>query len=135
MEIIDACSKQPVMKPIEKVWGGTHAILDLLWYLIAVTALVSFEMEWVLSGFTGLSEIDLPAVKAYAAQRRSSRNQLLGAFPTQVNGIPGMANSPIVPFGKSVYFDPAISSMAAAGCKCCGCQVMRNKNTPQRRRR
>ena len=43
----------------------------------------------VLSGFTGLSETDLPAVKAYAAQRRSSGSQLLAVFPTQVNGSSG----------------------------------------------
>jgi hypothetical protein len=58
----------------------------------------------VLSGFTGLSETDLPAVKAYTAQTRSSGNQLVAVFPTQVNGIPGMANSSIVPVGRSVYF-------------------------------
>ena len=58
----------------------------------------------VLSGFTGLSETDLPAVKAYTAQRRSPGSQLLAVFPTQVNGVPGMANSAIVPVGRSVYF-------------------------------
>jgi hypothetical protein len=58
----------------------------------------------VLSGFTGLSETDLRAVKAYAAQTSSSGNQLLAVFPTQVNGVPGMANSAIVPVGRSVYF-------------------------------
>lgn len=58
----------------------------------------------VLSGFTGLSETDLPAVKAYAAQKRSSGNQLLAVFPTQVNRFPGMANSAVVPVGRSVYF-------------------------------
>jgi polyvinyl alcohol dehydrogenase (cytochrome) len=58
----------------------------------------------VFSGFTGLSETDLPAVKAYAAQMASSGNQLLSIFPSQVNGIPGMANSGIIPVGSSVYF-------------------------------
>ena len=58
----------------------------------------------VLSSFTGLSETDLPAVKAYAAQKRSSGNQLLAVFPTQVNRFPGMANSAVVPVGRSVYF-------------------------------
>jgi polyvinyl alcohol dehydrogenase (cytochrome) len=58
----------------------------------------------VLSGFTGLSETDLPAVKAYAAQTSSPGNQLLAVFPTQVNGVPGIANSAIVPVGRSVYF-------------------------------
>jgi hypothetical protein len=58
----------------------------------------------VLSGFTGLSENDLPAVKAYTARTNISGSQLLAVFPSQVNGIPGMVNSAVVPVGKSVYF-------------------------------
>jgi polyvinyl alcohol dehydrogenase (cytochrome) len=58
----------------------------------------------VFSGFTGLSETNLPAMKAYNANRNAAGSQLLSVFPTQVNGLPGMVNSAIVPVGRSVYF-------------------------------
>jgi hypothetical protein len=58
----------------------------------------------VLSGFIGLSENDLPAVKAYDARTNASGNQLLAVFPSQANGVPGMVNSAVIPVGRSVYF-------------------------------
>ncbi len=58
----------------------------------------------VLSGFIGLSESDLPAVKAYEARTNTSGNRLLAVFPSQVNGIPGTVNSAVVPVDRSVYF-------------------------------
>ena len=56
------------------------------------------------SGFTGLSESELPAIKAYDARDRAPSNRLLFAYPTQVNGQPGMVNSAIVPIGRMVFF-------------------------------
>ena len=54
----------------------------------------------VFSGFTGLSESQLPAIKAYDARDGA----LLFVYPTQVNGQPGMVNSAVVPTGRMVFF-------------------------------
>jgi outer membrane protein assembly factor BamB len=53
----------------------------------------------IFSGFTGLSENDLPAIKAYDVGGR-----LLFVYPTQVNNRPGMVNSAVVPVGRMVFF-------------------------------
>jgi outer membrane protein assembly factor BamB len=58
----------------------------------------------VLSGFIGLSKNDLPAVKAYDARTNAAGNRLLAVFPSQVNGVPGMVNSAVIPVGRSIYF-------------------------------
>jgi len=58
----------------------------------------------VFSGFTGLSETDLPAIKAYDARGRAQGSRLLFVYPTQVSGQPGMVDSAIVPVGRMVFF-------------------------------
>jgi outer membrane protein assembly factor BamB len=58
----------------------------------------------VFSGFTGLSESDLPAIKAYDARDQVHGNRLLFVYPTQVNGRPGMVNSAVVPIGRMLFF-------------------------------
>jgi hypothetical protein len=58
----------------------------------------------VFSGFTGLSESELPAIKAYDANDRATGSRLLFVYPTQVNGQPGMVNSAVVPTGGMVFF-------------------------------
>jgi outer membrane protein assembly factor BamB len=58
----------------------------------------------VLSGFLGLSVSNLPALKAYAADKAKTGSQLLAVFPSQVNGVPGMVNSAAVPVGRMVFF-------------------------------
>jgi polyvinyl alcohol dehydrogenase (cytochrome) len=58
----------------------------------------------IFSGFTGLSESDLPAIKAYDARDHVQGNRLLFVYPTQINGRPGMVNSAVVPIGQMVFF-------------------------------
>lgn len=58
----------------------------------------------VLSGFTGISQSDPPAVKVYDAHSPAAGNRLLAVFPIQVNGIPGMVNSGVIPVGRMVFF-------------------------------
>ena len=53
----------------------------------------------VFSGFIGLSETNLPAVKAY-----SQRLTPLAVLPSDVNGRPGMVNSTVVPVGRMLFF-------------------------------
>jgi hypothetical protein len=54
----------------------------------------------VFSGFLGLSETNLPAVKAY----RSASLSLLAVLPSDVSGRPGMVNSAVVPVGRAIFF-------------------------------
>jgi polyvinyl alcohol dehydrogenase (cytochrome) len=58
----------------------------------------------IFSGFTGLSVSELPAIKAYDARDQVPGNRLLFAYPTQVEGRPGMVNSAVVPIGRMVFF-------------------------------
>lgn len=57
----------------------------------------------VLSGFTGLSASDPPALKAYDARKHAAGNRLLSVFPIAVNGQPGMVNSAAIPVGRMVF--------------------------------
>ena len=56
----------------------------------------------VFSSFLGLSESELPAIKAYAASAPGGK--LLFVYPTQVNGQPGMVNSAVIPIGPTIFF-------------------------------
>ena len=58
----------------------------------------------VFSGFTGLSESELPAIKAYDARDGAPGNRLLFVYPTEINHRPGMVNSAVVPVGRMVFF-------------------------------
>jgi hypothetical protein len=53
----------------------------------------------VFSGFVGLSETNLPAVKAY-----STHLTPLAALSSDVAGRPGMVNSTVIPVGRMVFF-------------------------------
>jgi hypothetical protein len=68
----------------------------------------------VFSGLMGLSETDLSAVEAYDARANAFGSRPLAVSPTQVNGVPGMANSAVVPVGRSVYFGSGNFSRPAA---------------------
>lgn len=54
----------------------------------------------VFSGFIGQSEANLPAVKAY----RASNLAPLLVIESEVDGMPGMVNSAVVPVRSSIYF-------------------------------
>ncbi|MFL5284444.1 MAG: PQQ-binding-like beta-propeller repeat protein [Rhodopila sp.] len=54
----------------------------------------------IFSGFTGLSETDLPAVKTY----RASSLGLLLTLPSAVGGRPGSVNSAVIPVGRAIFF-------------------------------
>jgi hypothetical protein len=56
--------------------------------------------RFVFSGFIGLSETDLPTVKAY----RSANLDLLAVLPSNVSSQPGMVNSAILPAGRAIFF-------------------------------
>ena len=53
----------------------------------------------VFSGFVGLSETNLPAVKAY-----STRLTPLAVLSSDVAGRPGMVNSTVIPVGRMLFF-------------------------------
>jgi polyvinyl alcohol dehydrogenase (cytochrome) len=53
----------------------------------------------VLSGFIGLSETNLPAVKAYTQHLAP-----VAVLPSEVEGRPGMVNSTVIPVGRMLFF-------------------------------
>jgi outer membrane protein assembly factor BamB len=73
----------------------------------------------VFSGFIGLSETNVPALKAYDAQNHAIGGRLLFSVSIQVDGRPGMVNSAPVPvegmlfLGSGNFFDGSGSGIHA----------------------
>jgi outer membrane protein assembly factor BamB len=87
----------------------------------------------VFSGFTGLSQNNLPAVKAYNARTNAFGSQLLAVFPTQVNGVPGWQTRRLFRSAGRCSSPPATSSMAAAA-EYMHCSFRSNRALPRRQR-
>jgi polyvinyl alcohol dehydrogenase (cytochrome) len=98
--VLDTFVQDPSMHALDAATGA------ILWEAntnqsFGATTLAS---RVVFSGFTGLSENALPAIKAYDARGRAPGNRLLFVYPTQVDRQPGMVNSAVVPVGRMVFF-------------------------------